>query len=88
MIRVMGWCWRWLSICKLPGALRFPAAPALFPPAHYTLNRLGLAGVEEIGLATPDGERLVAWYKPVPAPSPCCSIFTATAADCTSGQRL
>ena len=47
-----------------------------FPdPAHYTPQQAGLAGVEEIGLATPDGERLVAWYKPVPAPSPVLLYF-------------
>ena len=47
-----------------------------FPdPAHYTPQQDGLAGAEEIGLATPDGERLVAWYKPVPAPSPVLLYF-------------
>ena len=47
-----------------------------FPdPAHYTPQQAGLAGVEEIGLATPDGERLVAWYKPAPAPSPVLLYF-------------
>ncbi len=36
-----------------------------FPdPAHYTPDQAGLTGIQEIGLATPDGERLAAWYKP------------------------
>ena len=47
-----------------------------FPdPAHYTPLQAGLAGVEEIGLAAPDGEKLVAWYKPTPAPSPVLLYF-------------
>jgi fermentation-respiration switch protein FrsA (DUF1100 family) len=47
-----------------------------FPdPAHYTPLQAGLAGVEEIGLATPDGEKLVAWYKPAPVPSPVLLYF-------------
>jgi fermentation-respiration switch protein FrsA (DUF1100 family) len=47
-----------------------------FPdPAHYTPQQAGLVGAEEISLATPDGERLVAWYKPAPAPSPVLLYF-------------
>ena len=47
-----------------------------FPdPAHYTPQQADLAGVEEISLATPDGERLVAWYKPAPAPAPVLLYF-------------
>lgn len=47
-----------------------------FPdPTHYTPQQAGLAGVEEIGLATPDGERLIAWYKPAPAPAPVLLYF-------------
>ena len=47
-----------------------------FPdPVRYTPQQAGLAGVEEISLATPDGERLVAWYKPAPAPAPVLLYF-------------
>ena len=47
-----------------------------FPdPTHYTPQQAGLAGVEEIGLATADGERLVAWYKPAPASAPTLLYF-------------
>jgi uncharacterized protein len=47
-----------------------------FPdPAHYTPQQAGLVGAEEISLATPDGERLIAWYKPAPAPSPVLLYF-------------
>ncbi len=36
-----------------------------FPdPVHYTPQQAGLTGVQEIGLATTDGERLIAWYEP------------------------
>lgn len=47
-----------------------------FPdPAHYTPEQAGLTGVGEISLATPDGERLVAWHKPAPAPAPVLLYF-------------
>ena len=47
-----------------------------FPdPVRYTPQQAGLAGVEEISLATPDGERLVAWYKPASAPAPVLLYF-------------
>jgi uncharacterized protein len=36
-----------------------------FPdPVHYTPEQAGLAGTQEVSLATPDGARVVAWYKP------------------------
>jgi hypothetical protein len=47
-----------------------------FPdPTHYTPKQAGVAGVEEIALATPDGERLVAWYKPAPGSAPVLLYF-------------
>lgn len=47
-----------------------------FPdPTHYTPQQAGLAGVEEVGLATPDGEQLVAWYKPASGAAPTLLYF-------------
>jgi uncharacterized protein len=68
-----------ISIAALAAALYAISGLALyvfqrrllyFPdPTHYTPQQAGLAGLEEISLATPDGERLVAWYKPAPEPA-------------------
>lgn len=65
-----------LYIAACLGLYLFQRRLLYFPdPSHYTPRQAGLAGVEEIGLATPDGERLVAWYKPAPAPAPVLLYF-------------
>ncbi len=51
-----------------------------FPdPAHYTPEQAGLTGVQEITLTTPDGERLVAWYKPARPGAPVLLYFHGNA---------
>ncbi len=79
MIKAMIW------IAALAAAIYAISALALyvfqrrllyFPdPTHYTPQQAGLADVEEVSLATSDGERLVAWYKPAPAPAPVLLYF-------------